>query len=310
MSAKALSIESDNVARVMRLAKSLTMKEIINGAGEGAFTRMQQRKRVDLLHAIESSPALQTAVEEAYAHKQEAHEGSRHDQIKHVRFCDDDSSPDPAYDSFLRDVDETVKQNCLSNFIDCTGNDQTHKVVCVICAGEFFTSETSLVNITDLPSQQLLVPIEQCRHSAQKTVSSMLLYTPSITNHDRLCKGYVCSSCMHNLRSNRIPSHALANGLWVGEIPAELSILSLPERILIGLYYPAAFVIKLYPQKKGAKNWDTSALNSGIRGNVSTYQLNTKDICSMIEGNLLPHHPEILAATIGVSIIGPNNLPA
>ncbi|KAG1883703.1 hypothetical protein F4604DRAFT_1575599, partial [Suillus subluteus] len=25
---------------------------------------------------------------------------------------------------------------------------------------------------------------------------------------------------------------------------------------------------------------------------------------------LLPHHPEILAATIDVSIIGPNNLPA
>jgi hypothetical protein len=114
---------------------------------------------------------------------------------------------------------------------------------------------------------------------------------------------------MHDLCHNQIPSHALANGLWIGKVPPELSILSLAERILIGLYYPLAFVIKLYPQKKGARHWDTSALNSGIRGNVSTYQLNMQDISAMIEGHFLPWHPDILPATIGVSIIGPSNLP-
>jgi hypothetical protein len=42
---------------------------------------------------------------------------------------------------------------------------------------------------------------------------------------------------------------------------------------------------------------------------VSTYQLNTSDIAAMIEGQLLPHPPALLAATIGITIIGPTKLP-
>jgi hypothetical protein len=50
-------------------------------------------------------------------------------------------------------------------------------------------------------------------------------------------------------------------------------------------------------------------LNNGVRGNVSTHQLNTTDIGAMIEGDLLPHRPALLAATIGITVVGPKNLP-
>ncbi|KAG0696107.1 hypothetical protein DFH29DRAFT_813375 [Suillus ampliporus] len=133
----------------------------------------------------------------------------------------------------------------------------------------------------------------------------MLLYTPPISQSDEGAYGPMCSDCLEDLRVDKIPILSLVNGLWIGEVPDELSILNLPECLLLGLYFPAVYVIKLYPQQKGAKYWDTTSLNS----NVSTYQLNTPDIATMIEGNLLPHRPALLAATIGITIIGPKNLP-
>jgi len=48
---------------------------------------------------------------------------------------------------------------------------------------------------------------------------------------------------------------------------------------------------------------------SGLKGNVSTYRLDQSQITAMIDGNILPPEPKILAATIGVTFVGPKNLP-
>jgi len=119
----------------------------------------------------------------------------------------------------------------------------------------------------------------------------------------------MCHDCFQDLNVGNIPSFSLVNGLWIGDVPHCLAILNLPECLLIGLYFPIVYIIKLYPQQKRAKYWDTAMLNSGICGNVLTYQLNTSDIAAMIKGQLLPHCPALLAATIGIMIIGPNKLP-
>ncbi|KAG1836946.1 hypothetical protein DFJ58DRAFT_609558, partial [Suillus subalutaceus] len=130
-----------------------------------------------------------------------------------------------------------------------------------------------------------------------------------ISEEDGRQHGPICRPCLEDLQISNIPVHSLVNGLWVGAIPDVLSILNLPERLLIALYFPAVYVLKLYPQRKGAKQWDSTSLNSGVRGNVSTYQLNTPDIARMIEGDLMPHKPVILAAMVAVTIIGPSKLP-
>lgn len=51
------------------------------------------------------------------------------------------------------------------------------------------------------------------------------------------------------------------------------------------------------------------SLHSGLRGNVSTYCLNTDDIASMMDAQLIPPSSAVLAATIGVTFVGPKNLP-
>jgi hypothetical protein len=102
---------------------------------------------------------------------------------------------------------------------------------------------------------------------------------------------------------------ALANGMWIGNVPHELSVLTLPERVLIARYFPAAYIVKLYPLKKGSKTWPANTMNKGIRGNVSTYRLNTEDISGLIHPFVMPPPACILSATIGVTFVGPKDVP-
>lgn len=97
--------------------------------------------------------------------------------------------------------------------------------------------------------------------------------------------------------------------MWIGDVPLVLRVLTLPERILIARFFPAAYIIKLYPKKRGAQAWPTSGLHSGLRGNISTYRLNTDDIMHMMDSQCMPPSSSILAATIGVTLVGPRNLP-
>ncbi|KAK0197841.1 hypothetical protein F5146DRAFT_919470, partial [Armillaria mellea] len=53
----------------------------------------------------------------------------------------------------------------------------------------------------------------------------------------------VCQDCLRSLTKEELPRLALANNMWIGHIPAELEILTLPERILIARYFPAAYII-------------------------------------------------------------------
>lgn len=115
--------------------------------------------------------------------------------------------------------------------------------------------------------------------------------------------------CDRQLQKEKIPTLSLANGMWLGDIPLELSILSLPERILIAKYFPAAYIVKLYPKKKNAQFWDKETLQSGLRGNVSTFKLNVKDIAHLITGGIMPPPAQILSAMIGITFVGPRGQP-
>jgi hypothetical protein len=106
-----------------------------------------------------------------------------------------------------------------------------------------------------------------------------------------------------NLHKNHLPQLALTNNMWIGDIPFELAVLTLPERVLIALNFPAAHIIKLFPLKKGAPS-----TNCALRGNVSTYRLDMDEIVDMVQGNIMPNPSQILASTIGVTIIGPKNV--
>ena len=213
----------------------------------------------------------------------------------------------PDEDKFLKPADQETINRCICDFIKASSNEALGQRACMVCAREMWAAEISTMATTDIPNAHLLAPCEF--HPAHKLTSGMLLELEVMEGPLNKRRGGVCNECMRHLSSGTTPPLSLANAMWIGEIPDELDILSLPERILVARYLPAAFIVKLFPKKKGAAHWPVSGMNSGMKGNVSTYKLNTEDIADMVNLNEMPPPSKILASTIGVTIIGPKNLP-
>src|SRR5258708_2648811 len=55
-------------------------------------------------------------------------------------------------------------------------------------------------------------------------------------------------SCWSALSRQQMPCLLLANSLWIGDVPLKLQIITLPKCILVMRYFPAAYIIKLYPK--------------------------------------------------------------
>jgi hypothetical protein len=217
---------------------------------------------------------------------------------------DDDVAGSLCQSTFMKVPSKEVVDTAIAAFIDRTGNDALAAGICAICAREMKVTELSLQRLDSIPNPHRLTP--NVAHPNHDLFHRMLLHPPGLSG-DGTCNA--CTECLRALKSDRTPKYALANGMWIGRIPHELAHLTLPERILIAKFFPAAYIIKLYPKKKGSRYWDKHQMYSGLKGNVSTYQLDQAQISSMIDGSIMPQVTDVLAATIGITFVGPKNLP-
>lgn len=221
---------------------------------------------------------------------------------------------------FLDPVTELTVQQCVQNFVRRTSNAELRQVVCMCCARQVFAKSSREMTLEDIPHPHLLRPSEL--HPAMQLHYGMLLQVDSDAK-----SGHVCCECLAELETKkRTPSLALANNMWIGDVPFVLQILTLPEQVsqtpmskdkliqqltqvLISLYYTAAYIVKLYPKKRGARHWNNELFTQALSGNVSTYQMNNSQIEEMASGTLLPRSPSILSSLIGITIVGPKNIP-
>ncbi|KAJ3832677.1 hypothetical protein F5878DRAFT_493813, partial [Lentinula raphanica] len=118
-----------------------------------------------------------------------------------------------------------------------------------------------------------------------------------------------CHECQRALERAQRPHLSLANQMWIGDIPFALRNLSIAERLLVSRYFAAAYVVKLFPKKRGAQGMKKELLTSALRGNVSSYFLNTDEIAGMLDDGFLPPKPAIFAATLAVTFVGSRNIP-
>lgn len=206
---------------------------------------------------------------------------------------------------FMRSPTQAELDSAVARFIEATSNEALEKGSCGSCARETPSRELKSASIESIQTQKLLAP--STSHPAHELTNGMLLYKNSVNMTRKLFK--ICVECETSLHSDKTPKLSLANNMWIGDVPRELKGLTLPERILIAKYYPAAYIIKLLPKKKGANKWDTMQMHNGLRGNVSTYKLDPKQVISMVDGINYPPTAKILSATIGVTFIGPKGLP-
>ncbi|KAK0453973.1 hypothetical protein EV421DRAFT_1701446 [Armillaria borealis] len=121
--------------------------------------------------------------------------------------------------------------------------------------------------------------------------------------------GHVCNDCSRHLGSGQMPPLALANNMWIGKVPLELSILSLAERILIARHLPCTYLVKMYPKAEHAEHWlADDAVYLGLKGNISTHPLNTSHIAGLVSANVLPPQARVLSTVIGITFIGPRGV--
>jgi hypothetical protein len=144
-------------------------------------------------------------------------------------------------------------------------------------------------------------------HPSYDLWDGMLLVKHGIEGEGASASAWVCSECLRALINDSMPKLALANNLWIGNVPHELAMLTLPEQLLVSRYFPRCYVFKLYPKDHHTSNPDH--LQRGMTGNVSLYNMNTDAIITMLEGQLLPHRAVSLASVIAVTYIGTKKLP-
>ncbi|KAF7301695.1 ATP-dependent DNA helicase [Mycena indigotica] len=203
---------------------------------------------------------------------------------------------------FLQRVDDETVRNCISRVIDATGNEAIKKGVCFVCARRLFQKELITCEPEKIPNPKCLHPTHP--HASQKLYNGMLLHAPPLR---RPPPHFICRQCWSKLAICITPPLSLANNMWIGEVPFELSILTLPERLLVGLYFPVAYIVKLFPKRNRDTNPDH--MKSGLRGNVSTYHLDSSAIADMVTGNLMPRPIGLLASVLSVTFVGAKNVP-
>ncbi|KAF8977319.1 hypothetical protein BDQ17DRAFT_1184397, partial [Cyathus striatus] len=122
----------------------------------------------------------------------------------------------------------------------------------------------------------------------------------------------ICEDCYYDLSregTSKPPWLSLANNLWVGAMPWELQKLSFAEQLLIAHVYPRVFTFKLYPKKAGGSREN---LQRGMRGNVSSFELNVEDMTKMVHGDLMPRPVRggsVKYCIITITFIGVGTLP-
>lgn len=142
-------------------------------------------------------------------------------------------------------------------------------------------------------------------HAAHHLTGGLLLYRDpkSLRTPET-----VCLDCISDLLQAKRPQLSLANNMWIGETPFKLYILTLPELILVSRFHAAAYVVKMYPKKRSACWIPKDQLTSALKGNISSYFMNSEEITHLVDDSHLPPRQGILAAMIAITFIGKQNI--
>ncbi len=207
--------------------------------------------------------------------------------------------------------DDHLKE-CYSQFYNATSNAATKDVICAVCAREISVTGDgiSTLKIEDIPNPHRLRPTTS--HPEHVLYTDMLLQAEGIeevAGHGSTAN--VCHECLSDLHKREPdlpPKLSLANDLWIGPVPHELQTLTLPEQMLIALVYPRVFVYKLYPKHLQFRP-NVATLQRGMRGTVSSYDLDLEGAAAMIQGNLMPRPLSVLATVVSITFIGKGPMP-
>jgi hypothetical protein len=118
---------------------------------------------------------------------------------------------------------------------------------------------------------------------------------------------WICFKCLRALEHQMLPKLVLANNLWIGDVLSVLSVLMIPEQLLIARHFPQCYIFKLFPC-----NYDAHILANqlymAMAGNASLFEMNMQEVVEMVLGQHLPLSVETLTLVIAITFVGTANL--
>ena len=305
--------------------RMLTVEEITSvlSANEVPVPRDRQRPKAALVeHAIKVAPSdvLEELLRQAAnKRKRRADDEKPRREQKRARQEGDDRDEEKASMQdegvemphlFLKTPSELTRARCYQRFYEATSNGALEMCVCAVCGRECTVKEDKvmMMPLSLMPNSRRLVPAVP--HREHELFQGKLLEPAGVTVGEEDPIIGVCGECLQELNKagEAPPKYSLANRMWIGKVPWELQVLTFPEQLLIALLYPRVYVFKLFPKRStGASG--LSNLQRAMRGNVSTYQLNTDTVASMVEGKLMPRPPAILASLISLTFVAVGEIP-
>jgi len=137
-----------------------------------------------------------------------------------------------------------IKNQIIEGFCKELSPERIIESGCAVCG--CITKQQSLLPVTDFDGE-FFQPL--CRPGQGVTKCERL--TPSDPQNEipgpvmlSGCSG-VCPSCLNALRHRKCPRLSLANGGWLGEVPACLQNLSFAEKLMVSRMYHNKFIVRV-----------------------------------------------------------------
>ncbi len=138
-------------------------------------------------------------------------------------------------------ITEETQHRIISNYCKDMDTANFHESGCAVCGA--LTLIHLSVSTKELSFEYLKEFAESITRKERKDVTDPVqpVDGPVI---DQKCK-IVCQDCAESVRRRKLPKKALANGLWLGEVPKELSDLTFAEQLLIARVRINRFAVKV-----------------------------------------------------------------
>ncbi|KAJ3551659.1 hypothetical protein NM688_g4576 [Phlebia brevispora] len=144
---------------------------------------------------------------------------------------------------------EFVKEWCTEISADVLG-----EAVCAVC-GQLTIEQQQKKIAVDNPLLKLLCIEGVVASAVSDDRMAPVLCPAGICDNGAQCS--VCGVCMKALRRRTVPNIALANGLWVGEVPECLARLNFVEKLVVARYRHNACIVKVH---KGGYKMSANAI--------------------------------------------------
>ena len=124
--------------------------------------------------------------------------------------------------------DKDEERRCYEAFYDATSNEALLLRICPVCACEKLATEGERTSVLSDPSVLEILTTTTGDEERENVILRDLL---EINEGDVNC--WMCFECSRALGRRVLPKLAIANNLWIGDVPYQLSILTVPEQLLI-----------------------------------------------------------------------------